>query len=112
MKNDKHAAEQADLPPRVKKVEHEALGLSFELPNWGLVQRDVESFYAALQEQGVRGALAPIRNGAIVRAAINCGWLEGQLAIDEVEGMHPAGITWLAAEIDQIVAEAYVIPGE
>lgn len=94
-----------------KKIKHEALGLEFELPDHELKQRDIEAFYAAMPV-GARGSLAPIRNGHVVRAAISCGWLEGQLTDDELADMHPAGVTWLAGEIDTLVFAAYEIPGE
>jgi hypothetical protein len=94
-----------------KTVDHEKLGLQFDLPDWDMKQGDVEAFYAALGAQGV-GILAPVRNANIIRAAIKCGWLEGQLTDDELAEFHPAGTTWLAGEIDEIVAAAFVIPGE
>lgn len=94
-----------------KKIEHETLGLEFELPDRELKQRDVEAFYAAMPATA-RGALAPVRNGHIIRAAIDCGWLKGQLTAEEVGDMHPAGVTWLAGEIDTLVFTAYEIPGE
>jgi len=98
---------------KTKKIDHEALDLHFEIPDSGLRQRHIEEFYKALGERSsVRGMLGPVRNGHIVRAAITVGWLEGQLTDEEVGDMHPAGVTWLASELDDIVAAAFVIEGE
>ena len=93
------------------KVEHEALGLAVDLPD-DLRQRDVEAFFKALREIGGREALsAPERNGNVVRSAARCGWLDG---VDEevIGDWKPPAVTWLAGEIDALVTDAFIIPGE
>ena len=53
----------------------------------------------------------PERNGLDVRTAIGCGWL-GEMTGDDVDDLRPAAVTWLAAEINDLISEAYEIPGE
>lgn len=94
----------------MRKIEHEGLGLEYEIADHELKQRDVETFFAELRKAGGSAALmAPERNGNVVRAAIGCGFLVG---VEDVGDLHPAAVTWLASEIDELVADAFTIPGE
>ena len=52
----------------------------------------------------------PERNGIIVRSAIRCGWIGGDE--DAIGDMHPAAVTWLAGEINDLVGAAFEVPGE
>ena len=93
------------------KAEHAKLGLSFDLPD-DLRQRDIEAFFKALREIGGREAISsPERNGNVLRSAARCGWLKG-VGEDDIGDWKPPAVTWLAGEIDTLVTEAFIVPGE
>ena len=52
----------------------------------------------------------PERNGVIVRSAIRCGWIKGD--DDAIGDMHPAAVTWLAGEVNDLISAAFEVPGE
>ncbi len=91
------------------KIEHKGLGVSYELPD--LTQRQVEDLFASLREKGTDDdeISAPEYAGNVVRTAVELEWLNG---IGPVGEMKPAVVTWLAGEINNLVAEAITVPPE
>ncbi len=86
-------------------------GISLAMPD-PLLQRDVESFYRERFKVLPRaeGTLAaPEDNGAVVRAALACGWVKGIQAVDELK---PGIVSWLANQVSRAIIKAYEVPGE
>lgn len=95
------------------KIVHDTAGWEYELRDADeLRQRDAEAFFKARREFGGDDRVSsPEHNGIVVRAAAKCGWVDG-LDPAAVDGLHPAETTWLASEIQDMLAAAFEVPGE
>jgi len=88
------------------KIAHKKLGVEFELPE--LKQRDVETFFAKLREDGAEVS-GPEYAGRLARAAASVGWLNG---VGDIGDMKPAVVVWLSSKLNEYIAEALTIPPE
>ncbi len=118
----------------MKNIRHEALKVEFVLKD-DLRQRDVEAFFKARRKlySGGSNLSGPEENGTNVRAATMCEWLgmvrwvelEAEEVVTalskdspvmvtttDVDDMQPSVVTWLSAEISEVMVEAYEVPGE
>ena len=93
------------------KITHKGLGIDYELPE--VTQGDMEDIEAELtvptEEEG-RIKISTF-NGQLVRMGCKLGWLNG-LKEDEIRGMKPAAIDYIAEHIALHINEARQIPLE
>ena len=95
------------------KLEHKSLGVSAELQD-ELLQKHVEAYFVALRDLGGEKYFdqsTPQRLGNYVRAACTAGILNTVHA-EDVDGMKPAAVAWLAQKLDSHIAQALKIPPE
>jgi len=95
------------------KLEHKSLGVSAELQD-ELLQKHVEAYFVALRDLGGEKYFdqsTPQRLGNYVRAACQAGILNTVHA-EDVGGMKPAAVAWLAQKLDSHIAQALKIPPE
>ena len=88
---------------------------SLKSKGWELKCRDditqgmmVEYNEKLLEAGNVRGVAL---NGAVVKAAVACGWIESPEALD-VDAASPAMVGWIAGKVTDIIREAIDIPPE
>jgi len=89
------------------------LGVSAELQD-ELLQKHVEAYFVALRDLGGEKYFdqsTPQRLGNYVRAACTAGILNTVHA-EDVDGMKPAAVAWLAQKLDSHIAQALKIPPE
>ena len=95
------------------KLEHKSLGVSAELQD-ELLQKHVEAYFVALRDLGGEKYFdqsTPQRLGNYVRAACTAGILN-TIHAEDVYGMKPAAVAWLAQKLDSHIAQALKIPPE
>ena len=95
------------------RLEHKKLGIVAELQD-ELLQRHVEAYFVALRELGGEKSFdlsTPQRLGNYVRAGCKAGILNTVHA-EDVDGMKPAAVAWLAQKLDSHIAQALTIPPE
>lgn len=90
------------------KVEHKKLNLEVQLGP--ITQRTLEQFYADLREQGVKATAVslPEYAGAVLRKAIELGWLNGA----EFDAFTPAQVIYLYRAVAEEISQAIAIPPE
>jgi len=95
------------------RLEHKKLGVSAELQD-ELLQRHVEAYFVALRDLGGEKSFdlsTPQRLGNYVRAGCTAGILN-TIHAEDVDGMKPAAVAWLAQKLDSHIAQALTIPPE
>jgi hypothetical protein len=92
------------------RKDHKGIGAWVDLPD-PLLQKHVEDLYRGIRKAGGNPMQisAPEYNGAVVRAAIELGWCGGPAPVAE---MKPGAVTWIARQINDVLAEALEIPPE
>lgn len=93
------------------KIVHKTLGVDVEMPE--ILQGQLEEFEAIIQPHVAlvnegNAQLAKF-NGAVVRAAVQVGWLPG-LSEDDIAKMKPAKVSFLANEVSAALIQAREVP--
>ncbi len=84
------------------KIENEALGIEYELPD-DIIQSELERYDDKLfgyLDELENSSNVILASGAICRAAVYIGWL-GETTKDDVANMKPYAIKWLAVQVQQ-----------
>jgi len=90
-------------------MDKEICGFTLTVPQ--LRQRDVEEFQRIVHELNPDGGFVIKRNGDIVRAAAQMGWITDVKA-EGVDDMPPYAVQALASDISDTYAAAFEVPGE
>lgn len=93
-------------------VKHKTYGFDFELPE--ITQGSLEQYEKALNSltKDMGGIELAVFNGAVVRAAVKVGWLDGHINPDEIDNWKPGKTGYLTKQISAHVVEARKIDPE
>lgn len=90
-------------------IEHKKLKVKIDLADFS--QSQYEEYHTKLLEHTKGNASTAVASGAVVRAAIEAGFLKG-IKLEDIPNMKPNAVSWITKKVHEHVVEVTTIPDD